>query len=278
MKAFCQFIFKRHFLVIALLISSFQGILSQEAQTINEYKPRSGQDGKDVIWVPTPMANVDQMLNIAQVGPGDFVIDLGSGDGRTVIEAAKRGASGRGIEFNPKMVELSKRRAMDEGVTDRVEFVEGDLFTADLSEATVISMFLLPSINLRLRPTLLKLKPGTRIVSNTFDMEEWVPDRRSTAFKDCNSYCEALMWIVPADVKGTWMMPEGELIMSQKFQIISGTLKKGGEIITITEAKLEGDQISFNANFEKYSGRVNGNTIEGTIVEGNTTGRWTATR
>ena len=147
-----------------------------QAQPAKDYQPEVGQAGKDVVWVPTPQALVDKMLEMAKVTPKDYVIDLGSGDGRTVITAAKRGSKALGIEYNPDMVELSKRNAAKEGVSDKATFMKADLFESDFSQAQVITMFLLPSINLKLRPKILDLKPGTRIVSNSFDMEEWKPD------------------------------------------------------------------------------------------------------
>ena len=148
-----------------------------QAQSAKGYEPQVGQEGKDVIWVPTPQALVDKMLDMAKVTPKDYVIDLGSGDGRTVITAAKRGSKALGIEYNPDMVELSKRTAAKEGVSDKASFVKADLFESDFSQAQVITMFLLSSINLKLRPKILDLKPGTRIVSNTFDMGDWKPDQ-----------------------------------------------------------------------------------------------------
>src|SRR5688572_3248035 len=158
-----------------------------------QFEPRVGQPGKDVVWVPTPQALVDKMLDMAKVTPNDFVIDLGSGDGRTVITAAKRGATAMGIEYNPDMVELSKRNAQKEGVAAKATFVQADLFKADLSKATVITMFLLPSINMQLRPTLLNLKPGTRIVANTFTMEDWDADETQSVTDNCSSWCTALL-------------------------------------------------------------------------------------
>lgn len=256
----------------------FISLSAQKVQIDKDFVPHSGQEGKDVVWVPTPQVTVEKMLDIAKVTPKDFVIDLGSGDGRTVITAAKRGARARGIEFNPNMVELSRKHAAAEGVSDRVEFIQGDLFEADLSQATVITMFLLTDINLRLRPTLLELKPGTRIVSNTFDMGEWMPDEKAIDIEDCDSWCDALLWIVPAQVEGSWKMPQGELKLTQEFQMVSGTLKTGNNSATISEGKLTGDLITFIANGEKYSGRVNGNNIEGTVTSGQRTNKWSAAR
>jgi len=172
------------------------------AQPAKEFQPEVGQAGKDVVWVPTPQALVDKMLDMAKVTPKDYVIDLGSGDGRTVITAAKRGSKALGIEYNPEMVELSKRNAAKEGVSDKASFMKADLFETDFSQAQVITMFLLPSINMKLRPKILNLKPGTRIVSNTFDMEDWKPDEDATV-ENCTNWCTAHLWIVPAKVDGT---------------------------------------------------------------------------
>lgn len=225
-----------------------------------EFHPEVGQAGKDVVWVPTPQALVDKMLDMAKVTPKDYVIDLGSGDGRTVITAAKRGAKALGIEYNPDMVELSKRNAAKEGVTDRASFVKADLFESDFSQAQIITMFLLPSINIKLRPKILDLKPGTRIVSNSFDMEDWKPDQTENV-EGCSNWCTAYLWIVPAKVGGTWKMPQGELAIKQSFQMITGTLKNGKAMNPIM-GKLSGDQISFTAGGTEYTGRVNGNSIE----------------
>jgi SAM-dependent methyltransferase len=270
--------FLNRLLTGVILSSVFISLSAQKEQIDKNFIPHSGQDGKDVVWVPTPQVLVEKMLDIAKVTSKDFVIDLGSGDGRTVITAAKRGARARGIEYNPNMVELSRRHAAAAGVSDRAEFVQGDLFEADLSQATVITMFLLTDINLRLRPILLKLKPGTRIVSNTFGMGEWIPDEKALDIEDCESWCDALLWIVPANVEGMWKMPQGELNLSQEFQMVSGNLKTGKNIISISEGRLYGDLISFIANNEKYSGRVNGNSIDGTVTTGKKSNKWNATR
>ena len=239
-----------------------------------EYKPQVGQAGKDVVWVPTPQALVDRMLDMGKVTAKDYVIDLGSGDGRTVITAAKRGAKALGIEYNPDMVELSKRNAAKEGVTDKATFVKADIFESDFSQATVITMFLLPDINLRLRPKILNLKPGTRIVSNSFDMGEWKPDETVTAGEGCNNWCTAYLWIVPAKVDGAWKLPQGELTLKQTFQMVSGTLKTGGKTEQVTNGKLNGDHISFTAGGTQYTGRVNGNAMDGSTKSG---GNWHAT-
>ena len=203
------------------------GVFAQAAA--GQFEPRVGQEGKDVIWVPTPQALVNKMLDMAKVTPKDYVIDLGSGDGRTVITAAKRGARALGIEYNADMVALSKRNAAKEGVADRVQFIQADLFQSDFTQATVITMFLLEEINLKLRPQILELKPGTRVVSNSFTMGEWKPDEIATLEKKdhCKVSCTAYLWIVPAKVEGTSRLPQGELILKQSFQIIYRTSTPG---------------------------------------------------
>ncbi len=230
------------------------------AQTTGQkpFEPQVGQAGKDVVWVPTPQAVVDKMLDMAKVTKSDFVMDLGSGDGRTVITAAKRGARAMGIEYNPDMVDLSVRNAKEAGVTDRATFVKADLFETDLSKAQVITMFLLPSINMKLRPKILDLAPGTRIVSNTFTMEDWQADETATVTDGCSSsWCTALLWIVPAKVGGTWNTPNGALTLTQNFQMISGTL--GTQAV---QGRLRGNEITFTAGTTKYTGTVDGNTIK----------------
>ena len=226
--------------LLAVCASSF----AQAPAARGGFEPYVGQPGKDVVWVPTPQALVEKMLDMAQVTPQDFVMDLGSGDGRTVIAAAKRGARAMGIEYNPKMVELSKENAAKAGVSDRAEFMKADLFETDLSKATVITLFLLPDINLKLRPTILDLKPGTRVVSNTFSMDDWAADQTATVGDGCTSWCTALLWIVPAKVGGVWTWRDSELTLTQQFQMVSGTLRRGAASTPITNGRLRGDQIS----------------------------------
>ena len=222
------------------------------------FEPQVGQAGKDVVWVPTPQAVVDKMLDLTHVTKNDVVMDLGSGNGITVITAAKRGARAIGIEYNPDMVELSKRNAAAAGVSDRATFIKADLFETDLSKADVITMFLLPSINMKLRPKILDLKPGTRIASNTFTMEDWQADETSTISDGCSSsWCTALYWIVPAKVGGTWNTPSGVLTLNQTFQMLSGTL--GNQAV---QGRLRGNEITFTAGNTKYSGTVDGSTIK----------------
>jgi hypothetical protein len=222
--------------------------------------------------VPTPQALVDKMLDMAKVTPQDYLMDLGSGDGRTVITAAKRGARAQGIEYNPDMVALAKKNAIAAGVTDKATFAQADLFATDFSKAQVITMFLLPSINLKLRPTILNMKPGTRVVSNTFTMEDWQPDQVET-IQECTSWCTANLWIVPAKVEGTWQMPQGALTLKQSFQMLSGTLGS----TPISDAKLRGEEITFKVGNATYNGRLQGDSLRGTVT-GGSGGNWTATR
>jgi len=264
---------RREVLSVSFFFCMSLGVVSAHAQATKQkpYEPEVGQAGKDVVWVPTPQVLVEKMLDMAKVTPQDFVIDLGSGDGRTVITAAKRGARALGIEYNPDMVALSQRNAQAAGVSDRAKFEKADLFETDFSKAQVITMFLLPSINMTLRPKILDLKPGTRIVTNSFTMEDWQPDQSETVTDDCSNWCTAHLWIVPAKIAGTWRLPQGNLTLKQEFQMISGTLGS----TAIREGRVRGDQIEFIAGTVKYTGRVNGNTITGTAGGGNT---WTATR
>lgn len=238
--------------------------LAQAQKAPSTYEPTSGQEGKDVVWVPTPQVVVDKMLDLAKVGPRDFVMDLGSGDGRTVITSAKRGARALGVEYNPDMVELSKRSSEKEGVAGKATFVKADLFETDFSRATVITMFLLPEINLKLRPKILDLKPGTRIVSNTFTMGEWIADETVEigANAGCDSsWCTALLWVVPARVAGTYKVPKGELILKQEFQNLSGGLRTEGKTFALS-GKVRGEDISFTAGGRTYRGRMNGKMLE----------------
>jgi SAM-dependent methyltransferase len=242
----------------------------------NDYEPSVGQEGKDVIWVPTPEDLVQAMLDLAKVTPQDNVMDLGSGDGRIVIAAAKRGAHATGIEYNPEMVKLSQRNAEKAGVSGRAAFLNADLFATDLSHATVITMYLLPSLNLKLRPTILNLKPGTRVVSHAFTMGEWQCDQ--SVVKEGRT---AYLWIVPAKVEGTWRWPSNpgsaELKLSQTFQMINGTLMLNGKKMAVQNAKLEGNHISFSCGDEQYDGQVNGAAIKGMVKTKDHEQKWSAT-
>jgi SAM-dependent methyltransferase len=220
-----------------------------------------GQEGKDVVWVPTPQALVDKMLDMAKLTAKDILMDLGSGDGRTVITAAKRGAHATGIEYNPDMVALSRENAKKAGVGERAQFMKADLFQTDLSKATVITMFLLPDINLKLRPKLLNLKPGTRVVSNTFTMGDWKPDETGSPDACDGSWCTALLWIVPAKVGGTYKTPQGDVTLKQQFQMLSGTMRSDGRSVPV-EGRVRGEDISFKAGGKEYHGRLKGKTLE----------------
>ncbi len=269
----------RHIPIRRLVLTAWLCLLgtavsAQTTAPATTFQPEVGQPGKDVVWVPTSELLVAKMLDMARVTPSDYVIDLGSGDGRTVIAAAKLGAHTMGIEYNPDMVELSKHNAAAAGVTDKATFVKADLFESDFSKATVITMFLLPQINMKLRPTLLGLKPGTRIVSNSFTMEDWEADETATVTGDCSSWCTALLWIVPAKVEGTWHLAQGgDLTLSQQFQKISGTLGS----TPITNGHLRGDEITFSVSGLTYSGHVNGKAMQGTFTAGKS-GQWSAAR
>lgn len=240
-----------------VLVLSAAGVAAAQAP----YEPTVGQAGKDVVWVPTPQALVDTMLDMAKITSEDYVIDLGSGDGRTVISAAKRGARAHGIEYNPDMVELSRRNAAAEGAAAKATFAHADLFQSDFSKATVVTMFLLPSINLKLRPKILGLEPGTRVVSNSFTMGEWAADETASVGGDCGSWCTAYLWIVPAKVAGTWDTPQGELTLRQDFQMLSGTLRTEGRTLPLEGGRVRGTEIAFRAGGTEYRGSVDGKRI-----------------
>jgi len=253
----------RHILA-ALLAACSMLAFAQTQNAPAAYEPSVGQEGKDVVWVPTPQALVDKMLDMARVTPRDFVIDLGSGDGRTVITAAKRGARALGIEYNADMVALSQKNAEKEGLSGRATFKKADLFETDFSKATVITMFLLPEINLKLRPKILGLKPGTRVVSNTFTMDKWQADETAELGEAAGctaSWCTALLWIVPADVAGAYSTAQGELVLKQEFQMLSGTLRTEGKTFAVA-GRVRGEAVSFRAGGREYRGRVNGGKLE----------------
>ena len=209
---------------------------------------------------------------IAKVTAQDFVMDLGSGDGRNIIAAAKRGALARGVEYNPDMVELSTKNAEKAGVSARARFIKADLFETDLSSATVITMYLLPSINVKLRPKILNLKPGTRVVSHAFTMDDWQADQ-TESFDGRTAY----MWIVPAKVDGAWQFAQGEIFFTQTYQMLAGNVRTGSGTVAITEGRVRGDQVFFKAGGTEYSGRLNGKTLEGTM-SGATSGAFSANR
>jgi hypothetical protein len=221
------------------------------AQPATNYEPKSGQPGKDVVWVPTPQALVDQMLDMIKA---------------------------HGIEYNPDMAELAKRNAVQAGVTDKATFANGDIFESDFSQATVVTLFLLPGLNVRLRPTLLDMKPGTRVVSNSFTMGDWEPDNSVTVSEDCTSFCKAYLWIIPAKAGGKWQLGQSELTIEQQYQTFTGKLVTGNVIAPITQGRLNGDRIVFTAGDTQYTGSVKGNAMEGTSKAGGAEAKWQATR
>ena len=263
--------------LVALCFVSSAAASFAADETDRPFEPVVGQEGKDVVWVPTPYSLVEKMLDLAKVTPQDYVMDLGSGDGRNIIAAAKRGARATGVEYNPDMVELSRRTAEKAGVSDKATFVQGDMYEADISQATVMALFLLPENMRRLTPKFLALKPGSRIVANAFGIDGWEPDRTERIEGDCGSWCTALLFIVPAKVAGTWKLPQGELALEQKFQVISGTLSSGGKKVPITNGRMNGDQITFAVGGVTYVGQVKGDTMLGR-TKGTTSGPWTASR
>ena len=266
-------------ILILLFFFSAIHLIAQQPVRQDDFQPEVGQEGKDVVWVPTPQALVDKMLDLADAKPGDFLIDLGSGDGRTVITAAKRGIKALGIEFNPNMVALSKKNAQQAGVTNLGDFMQGDLFESDFSKATVITMFLLPDINLRLRPILLEMKPGTRIVTNTFTMQEWEWDDSARTDDENTSWNTAYLWIVPAKVEGRWKLQgENQLVFLQEFQMLSGEMAVKNTKEPISGGRLRGNEITFNVGDAVYKGIVNGDSMEGTVAKGGKTSEWKASR
>jgi SAM-dependent methyltransferase len=256
----------------AVALIAFAAIVTSiAAQEAQPYQPQLNQPGKDVQWVPTPPVLVEKMLDMAGVTAKDRVVDLGSGDGVLVIAAARRGAQARGIEYDPRLVEFSRRSAAAAGVSSRTKFVRGDIFESDFSDATVVTTFLLPSMNLRLRPTFLRMKPGTRIVANTFAIGEWQPDETANV-EPCERWCKAMLWVVPAPVGGTWRTPKGELTLTQRFQFVSGTLRNE----PIENGRLRGENISFTVGSNTYSGRIEGMRMHMRAMVDGKSVQWTA--
>jgi SAM-dependent methyltransferase len=263
--------------LLASCLVSFVATTGLAQEVKQPFEPVEGQAGKDVVWVPTPHVLVEKMLDMAGVTPKDFVMDLGSGDGRNIIAAAKRGARARGVEWNQDMIDLSRRIAAKEGVADKAEFVQGDMYEADVSQATVLALFLLSENLNRMVPKFLEMKPGSRIVVNGFTIDDWNYDETGRAEGECGSWCTAYLYIVPAKVTGAWRLPEGTLRLEQKFQELTGALVSGGVSTPIAKGRLRGDRISFTVRGIEYDGRVAGDTMSGDL-KGSATGAWTATR
>lgn len=239
------------------------------------YEPQRGQSGKDVIWIPSPDALVNRMLRMAQLTPKDYVIDLGSGDGKIVIAAALEGAQGLGIEYNPDLVELSRRRAQQAGVAGRARFEKADIFESDFSRADVITMYLLPQLNLRLRHHILALKPGTRVVSHEFRMGRWRPDETARI-----AAASVHLWLVPANAGGDWTLsfPQGGQTVSvpmslrQSFQMLDGNARFPDFEAQLREARVAGTQVSFGftdalGHLRRFSGRLAGDALTGSVYD-----------
>ena len=260
----------RHFLGVVLLAAA---CATATAQT---YQPYEGQPGKDVVWVPTTRAMVDRMLDLAGVTPRDYVIDLGSGDGRMVIAAAKRGARALGVEYEPDMVAIARKSAAEAGVADKAKFVEGDMFEADISQASVLALFLLPANLNRLAPKFLALPAGTRIVTNSYRIDDWAEEQQ-LVLDGCMTWCTAYLYLVPAKIAGGWKLPSGELQLEQQYQTLTGTLVSTGGRATKVEGSVNGDRVRFTSGLDVYTGRLHGERISGT-VSGASGGAWSATR
>ena len=254
-----------------LAAAAVNGNAKERRDCDRDYKPQVGQSGKDVVWVPTPDEVVQRMLRMAKVTPQDVVYDLGAGDGKIAIAAGKLGAQSVGIEYNPDMAKLAQCYVQAEGLTGKTRIIQGDVFKEDFSKASVITMYLLPELNLRLRPTILNMKPGTRVTSHQFTMGDWEPDE--TAEVD---YRTAYLWIVPAKVEGTWTLREqgspGQYTVNlkQQYQKISGDVAAGGAKQPLVGATVRGDEIRFAFNDDKgvtrtLTGTVRGNELTGTL-------------
>jgi hypothetical protein len=260
------------FLLYLLLASWLNLAFASTTTNSADYKPKVGQEGKDVIWVPTPEGLIDKMLEAAKVNDKDTLFDLGAGDGIIAITASRKyGAKSVGIEYNPEMAQFARRKVAEAGLTDKVKIITGDIFQEDFSSANVVTLYLMPHLNLKLRPILLKMKPGTRVVSNTFTMGEWEPDE--TVF---DQHWKGYFWVVPAQIEGAWVMTGMEggplrLNISQSFQNIGGTLTRGGQTLTLLGAKLRGDEVKFqfvtpDRKVHAFSGRLEGRRLTGTVV------------
>lgn len=246
--------------------------MASPTATTDTFEPKRGQEGKDVIWLPTPAGLIDKMLAAAKVTEQDKLFDLGAGDGIIAITAARQyGAQSVGIEYNPDMAQFARRKVAEAGMTDKVKIITGDIFVEDFSSATVVTLYLMTELNLKLRPTLLNMKPGTRVVSHAFTMGDWEPDETMSYL-----HSQGFFWVVPAQIEGDWViagLDDGPMQMSisQSFQNIGGTLTRGGQNHTILGARLRGDEVKFqfitqNRRVHAFSGRVEGRRITGTVV------------
>ncbi|HEY0687019.1 MAG TPA: methyltransferase domain-containing protein [Steroidobacter sp.] len=255
---------------------------SARDQCEKSFKPSTGQPGKDVVWVPTNDALVTRMLEMAKVGKNDLVYDLGAGDGKIAIAAAKQfGARAVGVEYNPDMAQLAQCMVRAEGVTEKVNVIQGDIFETDFSKASVVTLYLLPELNMRLRPTLLKMRPGTRVVSHSFLMDDWRPDESSVSTDGA-----AYLWIVPADVAGKWTFKQQggkdsfDVELTQTFQKLSGTAGKGKE--EITNAEMRGNRIEMMFSegdvHTRVVGQLTGDRIEADVTRNDKSSTYIGTR
>jgi SAM-dependent methyltransferase len=269
--------YRIYFLSFLMLLSRSL-LFGQISDSDGKYIPEVGQKGKDVVWVPTPYELIRAMLSMAGVSRDDYVVDLGSGDGRVVITAAKLGARSVGVEYDHNLYELSLRNAKSEGVSGTAQFVEGDLFGFDLSDATVITLFLLPDLNKKLKPRLLNLKPGTRIVSNTFAMGDWIPDKEIETEENPNGWNTAFLWIVPGRIQGTWKLGNEILSIRQSYQVIHGSFISGDQMYPISEGKITGNTFRFRAGKYIYNGTLGDSLMSGTRSSENGNCEWKAKR
>lgn len=273
---------------VAALAALLVAVPVAAQQKVPAFEPQVGQAGKDVIWVPTPDDVVDRMLRMAQVTANDYVVDLGAGDGKIAIAAAKKfGARALGIEYDADMARHAQGNVERAGVAGRARIVQGDIFVSDFSQATVVTMYLLPALNLKLRPQILGMRPGTRVVSHSFSMDDWDADEESSL-----DGRRAYFWVVPANVAGTWMLElagggttgRHEVTLEQRYQKIEGTIALGPLLGGLREARLRGFQVAFayvdNAGVRReLSGRVSGARMEGSFrADNGTEGRWSATK
>ena len=258
-------------LLTAALIGDASALTRAECE--RDYKPQVGQAGKDVVWVPTPDELVQRMLRMAKVTPQDIVFDLGAGDGKIAIAAGKLGANSVGIEYNPDMAKLASCLVTAEGVGNKTKIIQGDIFKEDFSKATVITMYLLPELNLCVRHRILGMKPGTRVTSHQFTMGDWEADETSEF-----EYRTAYLWIVPARVDGTWVLRDASgastaVSLTQTFQKLTGDVVSGAPKQPLVGATLRGDQLRFAFNDDKgvtrsFTGTVRGNELVGTLKSG----------
>jgi SAM-dependent methyltransferase len=273
---------KRHtrIAIVALILASSAWGSESRQECERSFAPRSGQAGKDVIWVPTQDDLVMEMLKAAKVTADDYVVDLGSGDGRIPIAAAKHfGAKALGLEFNPEMVKLAQCYVRAENLTNKVEIKQADIFETDFSDATVVTMYLLSNLNMKLRPTILKMKPGTRVVSNSFKMGEWNPDE---FIEPENTHTRAYFWIVPAQVSGAWTLREQggpnelQLTIEQQFQELDVQVQGEGARLPAKGATLRGSDIAFTLvdakqQPQKFAGKVEQDTMRVSAQQGTKT-------